>query len=108
MTWRSTICTVRPSSTKARPSFLIATTSQQLRVSSAGANVLVDAKTKAMVASGGASMTIENGNVVFTCPGEFRIKAASFTFEGPGNTAITLPQLPVSNYQPNPRYSHTQ
>jgi type VI secretion system secreted protein VgrG len=81
---------------------------QQLHVSSASANVLVDAKTRAMMASGGASMTIENGNVVFNCPGEFRIKAASFTFEGPGNTAVSLPQLPVSNYQPNPRYSHTQ
>ena len=81
---------------------------QQLHVSSASANVLVNAKTKAVMASGGASMTIENGNVVFNCPGEFRIKAASFTFEGPGNTAVSLPQLPVSNYQPNPRYSHTQ
>ncbi|WP_321948992.1 type VI secretion system tip protein VgrG [Paraburkholderia sp. J10-1] len=81
---------------------------QQLHVSSASANVLVDAKTKAMMASGGASMTIENGNVVFNCPGEFRIKAASFTFEGPGNAVVNLPQLPVSNYQPNSRYSHTQ
>ena len=81
---------------------------QKLHVSSASGDVLVDAKTKAMMASGGASMTIENGNVVFNCPGEFRIKAASFTFEGPGNTAVSLPQLPVSNYQPNPRYSHTQ
>lgn len=81
---------------------------QKLHVSSASGDVLVHAKTKAMMASGGASMTIENGNVVFNCPGEFRIKAASFTFEGPGNTSINLPQLPMSNYQPNPRYSHTQ
>ncbi|CAG4893527.1 type VI secretion system Vgr family protein [Paraburkholderia gardini] len=81
---------------------------QKLHVSSASGDVLVDAKTKAMMASGGASMTIENGNVVFHCPGEFRIKAASFTFEGPATAAITLPLLPVSNYQPNSRYSHTQ
>lgn len=80
---------------------------QQLHVSSANANVLVNAKTKAMVASGGASMTIENGSVVFNCPGEFRIKAASFKFEGPGHTSVDLPQLPVSDYQPNTRYSHT-
>nr|WP_242431959.1 hypothetical protein [Burkholderia ambifaria] len=46
-------------------------------------------------------MTIENGNVVFNCPGEFRIRAASFMFEGPGNTSISLPQLPVSDYQPS-------
>lgn len=53
-----------------------------ISVSSANANVLVNAKTSAMVASGGASMTVENGNVVFNCPGEFRIRAATFTFEG--------------------------
>lgn len=80
---------------------------QQLHVSSADANVLVNAKTSAMVVSGGASMTIENGSVVFNCPGEFRIKAASFTFEGPGHTSVDLPQLPVSDYQPSTRYSHT-
>ncbi|RQS08718.1 type VI secretion system tip protein VgrG [Burkholderia sp. Bp9002] len=80
---------------------------QQLHVSSADANVLVSAKTRAMVVSGGASMTIENGSVVFNCPGEFRIKAASFTFEGPGHTSVDLPQLPVSDYQPNAKYCHT-
>ncbi|CAI8982341.1 hypothetical protein EMIT0158MI4_40568 [Burkholderia ambifaria] len=61
-----------------------------------------------MVTSGGASMTIENGNVVFECPGEFRIRVASFKFEGPGTTSISLPQLPVSEYQPSAKYSHTQ
>ncbi|KVN40831.1 type IV secretion protein Rhs [Burkholderia territorii] len=81
---------------------------EQLHISSANANVLVNAKTKAMVASGGASMTIENGSVVFNCPGEFRIRAASFAFEGPGYTSVNLPQLPVSDYQPGTRYSHTR
>ncbi|WP_260426704.1 MULTISPECIES: DUF2345 domain-containing protein [unclassified Burkholderia] len=68
----------------------------------------MNAKTSAVVTSGGASMTIENGNVVFNCRGEFRIRAASFTFEGPGKTSISLPQLPVSDYQPSAKYSHTQ
>ncbi|MEF9438856.1 DUF2345 domain-containing protein [Burkholderia sp. 1A5] len=81
---------------------------EQLHVSSAGANVLVSAKTRAMVACGGASMSIERGNVVFTCPGEFRIRAASFVFEGPRHTSVNLPQLPVSDYSPSPRYSHTR
>ncbi|KWN21177.1 type IV secretion protein Rhs [Burkholderia territorii] len=81
---------------------------EQLHISSANANVLVNAKTKTMVASGGASMTIENGSVVFNCPGEFRIRAASFAFEGPGYTSVNLPQLPVSDYQPGTRYSHTR
>lgn len=81
---------------------------EQLHVSSASANVLVSAETGAMVASGGASMTIENGNVVFNCPGEFRIRAASFVFEEPRHTSISLPQLPVSDYSPSSRYSHTR
>ncbi|OXI17418.1 type VI secretion system Vgr family protein [Burkholderia sp. AU15512] len=81
---------------------------EQLHVSSASANVLVSAETGAMVASGGASMTIENGNVVFNCPGEFRIRAASFVFEGPRHTSVSLPQLPVSDYQPSDKYSHTR
>ena len=61
-----------------------------------------------MMAGDGASMTIENGSVVFNCFGEFRIRAASFTFEGARHTSVNLPQLPVSDYQPNDRYSHTQ
>ncbi|RQS08716.1 hypothetical protein DIE07_18005 [Burkholderia sp. Bp9002] len=67
--------------------------------------MLVNAKTRAMVASDGVSMTIENANVVFNYPGEFRIKVASLTFEGPGNTSVDLPQLPVSDLQPNAKYS---
>ncbi len=80
---------------------------RRVHVSSVNADVLVNAKTRAMVASSGASMTIENGSVVFNCPGEFRIKAASFVFEGPADTSVALPQLPLSDYQPDSRYSHT-
>lgn len=69
---------------------------QQLRVASASQDVQVSGKTKAMMVSGGAALTIENGNVVFHCPGEFRIKAASFTFEGPANVENALPDLPQS------------
>jgi type VI secretion system secreted protein VgrG len=46
------------------------------------------------MASGGAALTIENGSVVFHCPGEFRIKAASFTFEGPAGLNPPLPVMP--------------
>ncbi|RDK02922.1 DUF2345 domain-containing protein [Paraburkholderia lacunae] len=67
---------------------------QQLRVASASQDVLVAGNTKAVMASGGAALTIEDGNVVFHCPGEFRIKAASFTFEGPANFETALPNLP--------------
>jgi type VI secretion system secreted protein VgrG len=70
---------------------------KQLRVASASQDVLVSGKTRAAMASGGAALTIENGNVVFHCPGEFRIKAASFTFEGPAGLNTPLPVMPKSN-----------
>ncbi len=81
---------------------------KQLRVASANADVLVVGKAKAVMASGGASVTIENGSVVFHCPGEFRIKAASFTFEGPQNAAALLPMLPQSNLEPTGHYPITR
>ncbi|WP_429324123.1 type VI secretion system Vgr family protein [Paraburkholderia sp. GAS348] len=69
---------------------------QQLRVASASQDVLVSGKTKAVMASGGAAITIENGNVVFHCQGEFRVKAESFIFEGPENFENALLDLPQS------------
>ena len=80
---------------------------RQLRVASASQDVLVSGKTKAVMASGGAALTIENGSVVFDCPGEFRIRAASFTFEGPANVPTPLPVLPKSDLKMDDRYPHT-
>ena len=67
---------------------------KQLRVSSAGEDVLIAAKQKVVVTSGGASITIENGNVEIRCPGKFTVKAASHTFEGPAGGDTPLPSLP--------------
>ncbi|APR35848.1 type VI secretion system Vgr family protein [Paraburkholderia sp. SOS3] len=72
---------------------------QQLLMSSTNADVLVVAKEKAVMASGGAALTIENGNIVFHCPGEFRIKAASFVYEGPQSMNLPLRQMPKSSLQ---------
>jgi type VI secretion system VgrG family protein len=67
---------------------------KQLRISSAGEDVLVAAKQKVVVTSGGASITIENGNVEIQCPGKFTVKAASHSFEGPASLDAPLPALP--------------
>jgi type VI secretion system secreted protein VgrG len=75
-----------------------------LRVASASQDVLVSGKTKAVMASGGAALTIENGSVVFDCPGEFRIRAASFTFEGPASLNPPLPALPKSDLKLSDQY----
>ena len=78
---------------------------QQLRVASANQDVLVTGKTKVVMACGGASFTVENGGFVFTCPGEFRIKAASFVFEGPLASNLPLPSLPTSQLNLNDSYT---
>ncbi|SFU24783.1 type VI secretion system Vgr family protein [Paraburkholderia aspalathi] len=67
---------------------------KQLHISSAGQDVLVAAKQKVVVTSGGASITIENGNVEIRCPGKFTVKAASHSFEGPASGDTPLPALP--------------
>ncbi|MBW0449426.1 type VI secretion system tip protein VgrG [bacterium M00.F.Ca.ET.228.01.1.1] len=67
---------------------------KQLHISSAGEDVLVTAKQKVTVTSGGASITIENGNIEIRCPGKFTVKAASHSFEGPASGDTPLPALP--------------
>lgn len=78
---------------------------KQLKVASASQDVQMAGKTKVVLFSGGGSLTLENGNATFTLPGEFRIKASSFTFEGPGNTSIQLPALPKSSLKISDQYS---
>ncbi|NIF55482.1 type VI secretion system Vgr family protein [Burkholderia sp. Ax-1724] len=70
---------------------------KQLRVTSADQDVLIAASKKVVVTSGGASITIESGNVEIVCPGKFTVKAASHSFEGPASVDTPLPALPQGN-----------
>jgi uncharacterized protein (DUF2345 family) len=70
---------------------------KQLRIASESADVQVAAKSKITINSGGASLVIENGNMMFHGPGAFTIKAASFTFQGPDNIATPLLSLSKSS-----------
>ncbi|QYY31654.1 type VI secretion system tip protein VgrG [Cupriavidus pinatubonensis] len=77
---------------------------KQLHIASANADVLVNAKLKAVLAAAGGSVTMEKGGVVIKCPGDFRIEAASFTFVGPGGQTLPLPALPKSDLKIDGRY----
>lgn len=68
----------------------------QLRLSSTDEDVLVVARKKIVLASGGAALKIEDGAFEFICPGAFKIKAQSFVFQGPENVNPPLPVLPQS------------
>lgn len=59
--------------------------------------MLVVARKKIVLASGGAALKIEDGTFEFIGPGAFKIKAGSFVFQGPGNVNPPLPVLPKSN-----------
>ena len=70
----------------------------QLRIVSANAEAEFAAgKTVHLATSGGASMTIEGGNIVFACPGEIRVHAAKKSFVGPVQSPYPLPQFPRSS-----------
>ncbi|WP_153075195.1 type VI secretion system Vgr family protein [Paraburkholderia bonniea] len=79
---------------------------KQLHVSSAEQDVLVSGKRRVILASGGARVTLENGSIEICCPGDFRVKAATFRFEGPASLSTPLPTLPQSNlHKPGDDYS---
>ena len=71
---------------------------QGLKVVSANAAVeLAAGKTVHLATAGGASVTIEGGNITFACPGNIRVHASKKTFVGPVQQAYPLPQFPRSS-----------
>ncbi|MFX7879119.1 DUF2345 domain-containing protein, partial [Acinetobacter baumannii] len=61
------------------------------------ANMQVDfaaAKRIRVATAGGASITIEGGNITVECPGAITYKSAQRKFEGPVNTNYDLPLMP--------------
>jgi len=49
-----------------------------------------------LAVDGGASVTIEGGNITFSCPGQIKAHASAHRFEGPKNTTYSLPLFPQS------------
>lgn len=82
--------------------------SKQVHVASAEEDVLIAARSKAVMTSGGAYIKFEDGIGEIVCPGGFTIKAASFKFEGPDGFAIPLPVLPKSDFKPTASYKLTR
>jgi type VI secretion system secreted protein VgrG len=81
--------------------------SKQVHIASVDEDVLIAARSKAVMTSGGAYIKFENGMGEIVCPGGFTIKAASFRFEGPGGFDIPLPHLPKSDFTPTAYYNLT-
>jgi uncharacterized protein (DUF2345 family) len=66
-----------------------------VRLISANSHVdFAAAKSITLATAGGASLTIEGGNITFACPGTISIKAASKSFTGPTNLAYEMNKWP--------------
>ena len=70
-----------------------------LKVVSANAEVeLAAGKTVHLATAGGASITIEGGNIVFACPGTITVHAGSKSFVGPAQLDYPLPEFTESEF----------
>ncbi|NZA28504.1 type VI secretion system tip protein VgrG [Luteimonas sp. SJ-92] len=66
----------------------------QLKLISANAEIEMAAgKTIHLATAGGASLTIEDGNIVIACPGEIRVHAGKKSFVGPTSLDMELVQF---------------
>ena len=70
---------------------------QDLKLVSANMNVdFAAAKRIRIATAGGASITLEGGNITVECAGPITYKAAQRTFDGPVNQSYPLPAFPQS------------
>eukprot|EP01032_Pedospumella_encystans_P023494 gene23495-26598_t len=66
-----------------------------VQVVSAGAHVdWSAAKSIKLATAGGASIVIDGGNIVVSCPGKLTIHAGKKSFSGPASMGAEMPQLP--------------
>ena len=71
----------------------------QLKIVSANAEVeLAAGKTVHLATAGGASLTIEGGNIVISCPGTITVHAAKKSFVGPAQLSRELNSWPDSKF----------
>ncbi|HEU4798892.1 MAG TPA: DUF2345 domain-containing protein, partial [bacterium] len=69
----------------------------QLKLVSANAEVeLAAGKTVHLATEGGASITIEGGNISVTCPGNITVHAGKKSFVGPVDQPYPVPEFPNS------------
>ena len=72
---------------------------QDLKLVSANMNVdFAAAKRIRIATAGGASITLEGGNITVECAGPITYKAAQRKFEGPQGTSYDLPNFPQSPF----------
>src|SRR5690606_38277540 len=72
---------------------------EQLKVVSANAEVeLAAGKTVHLATAGGASLTIEDGNIVIACPGTIKVHAGKKNFVGPTQLSREMNEWPQTKF----------
>lgn len=82
----------------------------QLKLVSANAEVdLAGGKAVHLATSGGASLTIEGGNIVIACPGEIKVHAGKHSFAGPTQLSREMNSWPETRFDQEHviRYEHS-
>jgi type VI secretion system secreted protein VgrG len=67
---------------------------QEITIISVNDQISIKAKQKITLMAGQSSVTLEGGNITFTCPGNFTVKAAQHVFDAGANKAAELGKLP--------------
>jgi len=75
---------------------------QALTITATDDRIDVLAQTKVVLQAGSSAITLEGGNITFSCPGEFKVKAGEHPFMGGGSTPASLPPLPAFTIKPDP------
>jgi type VI secretion system secreted protein VgrG len=67
---------------------------QEITIISVNDQISINAKQKITLMAGQSSVTLEGGNITFTCPGNFTVKGAQHMFDAGANKAAELGKLP--------------
>jgi type VI secretion system secreted protein VgrG len=69
---------------------------QAVTVISVNDGIEIKAKEKIVLQAGQSSITLEEGNITFACPGKFTVKGGQHLFDGGASSAAELVSLPDS------------
>jgi type VI secretion system secreted protein VgrG len=67
---------------------------QEITVISVNDQISINAKQKITLMAGQSSVTLDGGNITFTCPANFTVNGAQHTFSGAAKKAAELGKLP--------------
>jgi len=72
---------------------------QAVTVLSVNGHIAINAQQKIAIVAGQSSMTLDGGNITFTCPGQFSPKGAQRLFAASGSKAAAMETLPSTRIQ---------